>query len=490
LDGVATYEALLIASVILLICVSAIYLKSDRGSVYHPATIYIAFHAVVFVIRPILAHLSDYNFLYKVYEFAPSMSDKIVTLIVANLGFVVFISVALFLGSAKPRFVKHSDAELRSYHTPLIVTSLLLGPIGIWSLYYSMEVGAGNIEFTMRSDEVTHTVINTTGNGYLWDFQMVLPTLVGMIAYLNRFKWWSLLPFVVYVVARGATGLRGPFIAAIFFMVLLYLYHRRRRWLTASTALLCAGGWALFRLVGDDRGQAIRDILGYGPGDRVALQWRTLESMDYGNMEFLEFLVHCIPKRTGSYDYFASLSQILTEPIPRVWWPNKPVGAPIQFFNLFDCGNPVGMTFSLPGVGWFEFGWIGVVVWCAFFAWIYAKLYNKFQTSTHFVFAVLLYFSFAITALVSFRDGIVLSILKQSLFYMMPVVILGISAYVFGARPHGLRPWGMDQHTDRQVSPRERRRKRATELDAATPRLRRQQAIRAGVSPAADIKDA
>jgi len=488
LDGATLYEALLIASLILLICVTAVYVKSGQGSIYHPATIYIGFHGVVFVIRPIIAYINDYDFLYKAYQFAPSMSDKITTILAVNLGFVTFIAAALYFGRKKMHFVKHSDAELSSYFTPLAITCLLLGPVAIWSLYNNIQVSTGNVVDTMISDRATHTTINTTENGYLQNIQLVLPTLVGLIAYINRFKWWSLLPFALFIVARGATGVRGPFVAAIFFMILLYMYSRQRAWFTPSTTLLFAGGWALFRLVGDDRGQGIRNALGYASEAGVVNNPRLLESMDYGNMEFFEFVVYCIPQRTHSYDYFASLSQIVTEPIPRAWWLDKPVGAPIQFFNLFDCGYPVGMTYSLPGAGWFELGWIGVVIWCAFFAWIYAKAYNKFQSSNGSVFAVLLYCSFAITSLISFRDGIVLSILKQSLFYMMPVITLGICMYVFGQRPEGSLH-AMAGQAGGGLSPRERRRRRATELDATLPSLRRQRAVRIGAPPAGENGD-
>ena len=474
MDSVASYEAVLIASVILLLCVTVLYIRSGRGSIFHPATVYIAFHAIVFVIRPILAYIYDYNFLYKIYEFAPSISDKVVTLLGANLGFVTFMAVALYFGSERAKFVEHSDAELRSYFKPLTITFLLLGPVAIWSLYHNIQVSSGVIANSMISDRFTGTTINTTEIGYFQDIQMVLPTLVGLIAYVNRFKWWSLLPFAAYVIARGATGVRGPFIAAVFFMILLYMYSRRREWFTPSVTLLFAGAWAFFRFVGDDRGRALRGLLGLAPETGWTGDARLLESMDYGNMEFFEFVVYCVPQRTHSYDYFASITQIFTEPIPRAWWPDKPVGAPIQFFNLFDCGNPVGMTFSLPGAGWYELGWLGVVIWCGFFAWMYGKAYNKFQSSQQSVLAVLLYCSFAITALISFRDGIVLTILRQAVFYMMPVVVLGIAAHVFGTRPGPPLFAGAGQTADLDLSPRERRRRRATELDTADLGLRRQ----------------
>jgi hypothetical protein len=138
------------------------------------------------------------------------------------------------------------------------------------------------------------------------------------------------------------------------------------------------------------------------------------------------------------------------------------------------------MTYSLPGAGWFELGWIGIIIWCGFFAWIYAAAYKKFQLSSQSAFAVLLYCSFAITTLISFRDGMVLSILKQALFYMMPVVTLGVVSYIFGVRPLSPLDAVPGQAADPQLTPRERRRMRATELDGAQPRLRRQRALRVG----------
>jgi hypothetical protein len=92
-----------------------------------------------------------------------------------------------------------------------------------------------------------------------------------------------------------------------------------------------------------------------------------------------------------------------------------------------------------------------------------------------------------VTSLISFRDGVVLTILKQALFYMMPVITLGIASYVFGVQPLGPSTAGGVRIAELQMSPRERRRKRAAELEAVPPVLLRQQATGAGPLPSREM---
>jgi len=185
----------------------------------------------------------------------------------------------------------------------------------------------------------------------------------------------------------------------------------------------------LFQIVGVDRGTTIRQ---WFIEDRSSLadnvdrlkELRFLEGMDFANLEFFEYLVYAVPQRTGTYGYFLDNLQLLTQPIPRVLWSGKPVGPPIQLFSLFDYGYPIGMTYSLPGEGWVQLGYLGVIIWCALFGWLFGLGYNRFQKSSHGNPIVLTYLLFLPLSLTFFRDGFLLTIVQTAVFFLFPVWLI------------------------------------------------------------------
>lgn len=71
--------------------------------------------------------------------------------------------------------------------------------------------------------------------------------------------------------------------------------------------------------------------------------------------------------------------EILLRPIPRSWWPDKPVGSYINKLHLNDNmegGATVGISPSLYGSFYAEGGIIGVIL----FSILYALLFNRIQT--------------------------------------------------------------------------------------------------------------
>ncbi len=472
--GGGLYQVIMLGSVLVFLATLALYLRSGRASLFHPVTIYLAFHFVVFVFRPLLVFYRGYDLIYLGFDFQPTFTDKSVTLLGANLGLLVFVAACMHFGSAWPRLTTFPDRQLGAYVKPVALTCVLLGIPGLWSLYTVLGMTSlGTVDNQWQMDAATGITINTTSNGYLLDAQLMLATLTGMFAYVHRFRIWALLPFIIFVVLRAGTGGRGPFISATVFIVLLYLFHRRRRWLNATTVVLGGFMLTLFRLVGDYRSVGFQQLFANDSRVEGPRQTRFLESMDWANLEFYEFVVYAVPQRTKTYDYFASLLQLFTEPIPRVLWPDKPIGAPIKMFNLLDYGRPYGATLSLPGSGWYELGWAGIVILCAAFAWLYGRAYNRFMRAEQTPFAVMLYCAFMMSAVVAFRDGLIITVARQSLFYLAPVVVMEMLARAYGAgrrASSGAIPAPMPHRPAAEVpisasTPRERRRSMAARLD-------------------------
>lgn len=432
------YVFALIFGVVLWLGVLFAYLRHPASSVFHPGTYYLVFQGLIFVLRPILAHTLQYDDLYALYNFQPSMADKVTVLLGADLAFVVFMAASLRFGpDSFDELIarRRADAPTPVLDRGFVATWVLCAPLAIASL--AADIGQKTSGVTnMVVDAGTGNALNTTGIGYFTDVQFMLIPLVILTAWLGRMRFWSLVPLFAFILLRASTGGRGSFVMAAASLMVIYLLTIQRRWLSARILAGGVGILALFRVIGDDRGAAIRTLLGLqaSRGDGGADALRPLESMDYGNMEFFEYLVWIVPDKTKTYTYFTELLGLFTEPVPRALWPGKPVGSPIRMFNLFDYGQPIGMTFSMPGSGWAALGWIGIVLYALGYGWFYGRLYRHFARNPAKIGFTAIYIILLPLSLIAFRDGSVVSIVKSALFSIIPILIWRLFSRI-GAPP-------------------------------------------------------
>jgi hypothetical protein len=424
------YFFVLCASALVFAFVLAGYLRSGFASAFHPISVYLAFHGWVFVIRPFFAWFWQYRIIYEVYGFEPSLETKITVIVAANLGLLAFIAGAWRTGGM-PLAFRQGPAALahrRRLLTAFLPVVAVLGLIGVASLWSSYTLTV----WTMRSDTANGITINTTANGWFVEAQLLLVPISVLLAWLLRFRWYSLLPLVGFVLLRSGTGGRGPFVVACFAAALLWLFDRRQKWPSPRIVAVALALLGLFYLVGQDRGASVKALLNQGEVIRVEKRWDFVESMDWANLEFFEYVATVVPRQTGTYGYFIDNLQVFTEPIPRKYWKDKPVGAPIKMFNLFSYGKPVGMTYSLPGYGWAQGGYLGVIVWCGLWGLALGAIYTRFARSRQGTFAVAAYFAFLPIFVIAFRDGQLLTILRTGVFYLAPVALWYLAARALG----------------------------------------------------------
>lgn len=428
------YDFLLFANFAVWLGLTIIYIRRPFASAFHPVSAYLLFHFIVFVFRPLIAWYGGYTEIYRTYRFTPTMDDKITVQLATMLGLICFVLPAMRFGNAPPRFPqnKFHRAERLELIKPYLLAATIIAPIGLISVLALWDTRATDGS-TMVMDAATGHTINTTGNGYFDNLQFFLSPIVVMFAWFYRFRWWSLLPLVSFVVLRAGTGGRAAFVLACVSTALLYLYHHRRLWPNLRATAIATMGLALFAQVGADRGASVRNLFiedrSYvGAFGNNAGQLRFMEGMDFANLEYFEFLVYAVPQRTGTYGYFLDNLQLLTQPIPRVLWESKPVGPPIQLFSLFDYGFPIGMTYSLPGNGWMQLGFVGVAIWCSLFGWLFGSIYNRFQRSSHSNLLVLAYLIFLPLSIQFFRDGLLLGLVQTSIFFVFPVWMVFLTA--------------------------------------------------------------
>jgi hypothetical protein len=433
------YDVVLALAALVFIAVSFWYVRSGYFSVYHPFTLYLAFHGFLFVVRPIVARAMDFRFVYLLYNFTPSGADKIDAILISIVGLLSFAFFCFRQGNLPMRF--NIDAitieERRALRLPFYLVGAICFPIGFYSLYRLWDASNNDMVLaTMAMDKTTRILVNTEGSGYLKEAQLMLATCGAILAWLLRFRLLAVLPLAIFVVLRAGTGGRGPFVAAAATLGLLWLYERRQRWPSPRLLLGLALLLVVFNTVGVDRGRSIRQWFGTdktldhnysGQPDLLPL-----EGMDFANLEYLEYVVYAVPQRTHSYSYFTEELQLFTEPIPRTLWAGKPFGSPIQMFNLFKYGNPIGMTVTLPGTGWAGAGWLGVIFWCGLWGYVLGLIYRKYALGPQSAFHTIAYMTLLSSLIVAYRDGGLVTLARQNIFYMAPILLWLVFARQMG----------------------------------------------------------
>ena len=130
-------EMALIAQVLVLVLVTVVFLSSGSASMFHPLTLYLIFHALVFVMRPILVHTQNFDDVWLFMGFWPNEQQFVMTLVVSSVGLIAFAAACMWAGLIKPDWTPNGEpAPAFSFDRVDIVafltTALLLGPLGIY----------------------------------------------------------------------------------------------------------------------------------------------------------------------------------------------------------------------------------------------------------------------------------------------------------------------------------------------------------------------
>jgi hypothetical protein len=107
-------------------------------------------------------------------------------------------------------------------------------------------------------------------------------------------------------------------------------------------------------------------------------------------LDGLVYLMQVYPKLLP-YRYGGEHLEILERPIPRAWWPGKPVGGYMNKLGLFNAGSSVtvGIAPTLFGSFYTEGGWVAVFIFCVIYGWGIARIV-RFSAEVRPLFGVLI----------------------------------------------------------------------------------------------------
>ncbi len=428
-------EIALMAQVALWIIAIVVLVLSRQASVFHPAMVYLAFHGLVFVVRPILVYYFGFDASWIYMGFKASDEIFVKTLEVSSVGMVCIVGASILAGFGRTQFASPAPPVFTpQQRRALLLTTLLLLPAMAYSVYATRNGVAG--------ERVGGIYIMTDSTGYITEAQeFIMPLLVIWIV-VTRFHWLNLLPSMVYVAYRTWYGWSRWTILLFFLLVIMcYCWYHRRKWLPLWSILAAVPVLLLFNLIGHNRDMLKSMITGENvhvaqfasgltPMDKFRLQF---DGPDFANFDSLSYVVWAVPYKTETYSFGSQYVQLFTEPIPRILWKAKPVGSPVKMIDIFAYCNFNGLTVSLPGDGWISGGWLGVIFELCLVGTVLGLAHRAFWRNTTHSMGCILYL--VVLSLVPqwYRDGGI-SIAKFLLFSVTPVLLwIGIS-WLMGER--------------------------------------------------------
>ena len=431
----SVFELALFGQALLWLFVVLVFLMTRQATIYHPLTIYLLFHFMVFVARPLLVHYLGIDGVWQYIGFYPSERQLLRALAVSSFALVVISTSTLAFGWCRTEFQTSAPKPFSSEQvTALVVVTLILLPLigySIRSLY------SGGMVMERRGG----IYVNAGASGYTLDAQfMAGPLLCAWLA-VKRFRGIVLLPVIPYLAYRANYGgARWTFVLLILVIALVYAWQKRIKWMPLWAVLCAFPVFLLFNAIGNNRQFVQQALHGEGhtqPADdglRGKDKWRAkFDTPDFANFDFLTFVVAVVPEKTGTYTYGSQYLQLFTEPIPRKLWPGKPVGAPVRSFNLNNYGNFFGMTVTMAGDGWNSGGWIGIVVAMTLVGAILGKAHRFFWRHGDSNMAALFYLTAMAMLPQWFRDGGI-SIAKLLFWHWCPLLLWAAMIWLLGRR--------------------------------------------------------
>jgi hypothetical protein len=411
---------------VVVVC-SFLLLNFGRIAHSHPATIYLLFHLYTFTWR--LASLASGSLTLwsgNRFVFEPVTHAEITR--AAVLGDIALVAMTLaWLHVSAADYRKNGPLALAKTTGPATlslrhiqaVTAVAL-PVGLVGMLFLSELPgdiSGGLDFGAWAGSTWVTMTQT------W-FGLSLLALIYWYGFRRRLT----LPLVFYLLVMAYQGYhRFRVLIPVLLLIQIYLDRRGRRWPTLPIfALLIIAGMLFYPLktIGElaQAGVPLSEIVGVS----TEIVQTALDG-DAGDQQFLDQFASAITlvDRTGHFYYGGTYLPLLTLPIPRSWWPDKP--ALNQYMTYFSTEERpmkrMGMIVTLLGESYANFGYVGIVAIPFLLAHILGRSYFRayradYLSTTRFVYLLL-----AASLIHIYRGGLTAMVVYTAV-NMMPLVFI------------------------------------------------------------------
>lgn len=412
-------------------------------SILQPVTILLGYHFLFQLAKPVLWLYFDHNHAFEYMHFTPNEEDVANSILISITGLLSSYLAYVFFFRYDNHTVKEKLAigtnSARASSTVRAVILVLLG-ISFIAFVQRLRGYLGTDDgFQLAQDARTGNLGFTEGSG--WWFE-----LSSAFVFCGVYLWMSSGCSKMWTLIMAALGLlwltvgQSRFVFVYWAMTVVILQLVRSQLNFRKLLLLLPIGVAfitVFIALGQNRGLVREAIFGSSTPPRVS-EWKRvspLDTLDVSTFEVQTAAISIVPKLTGSYTYFTEHLRVLTEPIPRALWAGKPFGDPIKMFEINRFVNFISLSTGWYGEGWLSYGIFGVVATCFVYVLLSSFtlriLLNSGGPNAAFAYMVLIPLH-----LQWMRDGVLVSVLKFTLFLTLPAAIAAIlSSHSNGTSP-------------------------------------------------------
>ena len=391
-----------------------------RMAFWHPLTAYLLFHLYSFTYR-LFQIVGGSPLMYTGQANAEAITpDEIIrAMLWADAGLILFVAASWW---AHLVFEAKSDQPVeRRVLNPNIAKfiGLLCLPLGAYFFYV---VKTGGLALSTDS----------AATGYIQVLAMWPIGVLGLLIFTFGFRWYLLVLTAFFL---GAVALQGyhrfMLILPLLYFAALYLQTQRRRWPTIP--ILVA---AFFLGLVFPRLKYIGQALQYGDTREAMAQFSQAfvkDKQSYTEFaateDFLDQFAGGLSLIDGNERKFwgSTYLAIITLPIPRAWWPNKP-GLADHMQEISTSGRRYdveGRIFTYLGESYLNFGYAGLILIPALLGYLLTTACLRATSGPMLRFGRYLYLVFFMALVQTFRDG-VLSILVFTVVHNMPMMFTWI----------------------------------------------------------------
>jgi hypothetical protein len=412
-------QALVVDATTVFLAMVALILRRDLR-LTHPILIYLVFHVSVLSVRafairngrPPNLHLQD--------------GEATRALLYADLFLACLVAAWLFPPS---RSLSQPRGDHRMLDDRLVTRfALIAGPIGLVSFaLYSRLPGSG---LDQASTSTAYQTIAITWPG------LVILALI----YQRGFKWYLIVPLIPYLAIIGLQGYgRFRFVLPLVFLAQLSLDRRAKR---MPSVRLLAGAVALLILFLPLKAIGLQARTGELTAESFqrAVSQSTYEALRGANAEqalFDQYAVSLsLSDRHGRPLLGSPYLTVLTLPIPRPLWPDKP-GLADHIKAISSPSRPLatmGAVITLPGDLYLNFRLWGLVLGAFILARLGQRLYIRAYQAGYGSVYHLIYLLLASSLVQPFRDGLS-SVPVFLLVHNAPLVALALAHNFVGTKP-------------------------------------------------------
>lgn len=397
-----------------------------RAPVYHPYTVYVAYHFVGFVVRPLVISQVGYSHLWEWVGFTPSSDELWRSTIVANAALLSVTGGLIY--SCRNRVIrKLPPATLRvgSWYGFVAAASVLT--LAGYYANYRTFYGAGLdrvISYEVLDVEKGGSALVGI-SGYTTALAETLPILCVTLFLVPRLRSLAIAFTAAFVGFRFFAGAqRLSFVVVVAAIVLIIHVNKGYRYprFLPLIGVLCFA--FMFDVVGHDR-FALRKILhGTTSVSEVLENYVSERGSNRLTSDVVEFDVAtstiAVVDAHRAYSYGSQYLRLLVWPIPRQIWPEKPVLTNVVDLNRY--GNFRYLTTSLYGDVYMIFGLTLVPILFFLLGLFFGRLYQA-SLKTRSALGYLFYWIVLMYMQTLLRDGGV-SFLYFWAFSLVPALLI------------------------------------------------------------------